>query len=153
MDKAWPIATWMSRAYTVCIVVPCRLFYLNLKLSSAKLSLYCSILQSFWCYNVSVWAKGRRGWKESGLLLLFNPFWLYIKGSLTRDFRSQVLFMNQCPPSIGAVLNFFENSRRYSRINVPVSTTPAKNLSPVSRIKLSMKWRYSFSSDLESTLI
>ncbi len=48
--------------------------------------------------------------------------------------------------SIGAVLNFFENSRRYSRINVycrckpckpakscsAVSTTPAKNLSPVS---------------------
>ncbi len=43
--------------------------------------------------------------------------------------------------SFGAVLNFFENSRRYSRINIyrgvnvncsAVSTTPAKNLSPVS---------------------
>jgi hypothetical protein len=45
-----------------------------------------------------------------------------VKGSLTRDFRSHFFFMNQCPPgpkySNGAVLNFFENSRRYSRINV-----------------------------------
>jgi hypothetical protein len=62
---------------------------------------------------------------------------LQIKGSLTRDFRLQVFFMNQCPPdpqvfhwsagyqkpaklgkySIGAFLNFFENLRRYSRLN------------------------------------
>jgi hypothetical protein len=35
----------------------------------------------------------------------------------------------------GGVLNFFETSRRYSRMNIncsAVSTTPAKNLSPVS---------------------
>jgi hypothetical protein len=45
-----------------------------------------------------------------------------LKGSLTRDFRSQVFFMNQWPQarkySVGAVLNFFENLRRYSRINI-----------------------------------
>jgi hypothetical protein len=46
------------------------------------------------------------------------------KGCLTRDFRLQVFFINQCPPgpqvpySIGAVLNFFENLRRNLRMNV-----------------------------------
>jgi hypothetical protein len=52
------------------------------------------------------------------------------KGRLTRYFRLQVFFINQCPPGpqVGAVLNFFKNSRRYS----VVSTTPAKNLSLVS---------------------
>ena len=42
---------------------------------------------------------------------------LPLKGSLTRDFWAQV---SPRPISIpfGAVLNFFENSRRYSRINV-----------------------------------
>ncbi len=46
-------------------------------------------------------------------------------GSLTRDFRSQFFFhesvyrVPQAPKySIDAVLNFFENSRRYLRINV-----------------------------------
>jgi len=42
------------------------------------------------------------------------------KGSLTRDFWLQVFFIFPQAPkySIGAVSNFFENSRRYSRINV-----------------------------------
>ncbi len=52
----------------------------------------------------------------------FKPLvFLLLKGSLTRDIRLHVFFMNQCPPgppSIPLEPNFFENSRRYSRINV-----------------------------------
>jgi hypothetical protein len=66
------------------------------------------------------------------------------KGSLTRDFRLQVFFMNQCPPGPQVFhwspFEFFRKFVRYSRINVlspviscsAVSTTPGKNLSPVS---------------------
>jgi hypothetical protein len=70
------------------------------------------------------------------------------KGSLTQDFRLQVFFMNQCPPGPQvfhwSLFDFFENSLRYSRLMyitgvndtgdscLVVSTTPAKNLSPVS---------------------
>ncbi len=55
-----------------------------------------------------------------------------VKGSLTRDFHYQIFLVNQCPPGpyhIRTISNFFENSRRYSRMNVclsAVSTTPAK---------------------------
>jgi hypothetical protein len=53
-------------------------------------------------------------------LMPWNPGLL--KGSLTRDFRLQVFFMNQCPPGPQVFhcgcLNFFENSRRYSRMNI-----------------------------------
>ncbi len=86
-----------------------------------------------------------------------------LKGSLTRDFQAQVFSWISVPRahkySIEAVLNFFENSQRYLRINVyrrckrhrrkiycwywsqitkkpiylsQVSTTPPKNCSPVS---------------------
>jgi hypothetical protein len=44
------------------------------------------------------------------------------KGSLTRDFRLQVFVINQCPSApeypIWTISNFFENSWRYSRMNV-----------------------------------
>jgi hypothetical protein len=29
----------------------------------------------FWCNNVSLGAEVRKGWKELGPLLLFNPLW------------------------------------------------------------------------------
>jgi hypothetical protein len=58
-------------------------------------------------------------------------------------FSTSGFFMNQCPPGPQVFhwshFEFFENLRRYSRINVyhdtgdklfSVSTTPAKNLSP-----------------------
>ncbi len=48
-------------------------------------------------------------------LLMLPPGLTEIKGSLTRDFRLQVFFMNQCPPGPQvlhwSLLNFFENSR------------------------------------------
>jgi hypothetical protein len=60
-------------------------------------------------------------------------------GSLTRDFRLQVFFMNQCPPG-PQVFHWgcFEIFRKFAEIFTkeyltPVSTTPAKNLLPVSQ--------------------
>ena len=74
---------------------------------------------------------------------------LSFKGSLTRDFRLQVFFMNQCPPG-PQVFHWgrFEFFQKFAEIFaneylspvsltpaincLVVSTTPAKNLSPVS---------------------
>ncbi len=58
---------------------------------------------------------------------------LLIKGSLTRDFRLRVFFMNQCPPG-SQVFHWgrFEFFRKFAEIFAneymsPVSTTPAIN--------------------------
>jgi hypothetical protein len=75
------------------------------------------------------------------------PF-VFVKGSLTRDFRLQVFFMNQCPPGPQVFhWSLFEFFHKFAEIFAnnclsPVSTTPviscsavsttsAKNLSPV----------------------
>jgi hypothetical protein len=67
-------------------------------------------------------------------------FWLdnIFKGSLTRDFRLQVFFMNQCPPG-PQVFHWgrFEFFRKFAEIFAneylsPVSLTPAINCSAVS---------------------
>ncbi len=54
----------------------------------------------------------------------------FLRGSLTRDFRLQVFFMNDCSPGPQVFrwgrFVFFENSRRYLRMNT-VSTAPAIN--------------------------
>ncbi len=96
-----------------------------------------------------------------------------LKGTVSRDFLLLVFFMNQFPPapeySIQTVLNFFENSRRYSLVKVhhryqrhrwqifppfslallipaanlpPVSTIPAANLPPVSTTPVANCHRY-----------
>jgi hypothetical protein len=63
-----------------------------------------------------------------------------IKGSLTRDFRLQVFFMNQCPPgSLVLPWGRFEFFRKFAEIFwnkclSPVSTILAINCSPVSTI-------------------
>jgi hypothetical protein len=76
-------------------------------------------------------------------------------GSLIQDFRLQVFFMNQCPPGPQvfhwSLFEFFSKiPRRYLRINVyhrfsclAVSTTQAKNLSPVSSLPRSFSDRWS----------
>jgi hypothetical protein len=68
-----------------------------------------------------------------------------LKGSLTRDFRLQVFFMNQCPPGpqvfhwgrfefFRKFAEIFANESLTPAINCSaVSTTPAKNLSPESQ--------------------
>jgi hypothetical protein len=52
----------------------------------------------------------------------FSPTIMRLKGTVSRDFRLLVFFMNQFPPSplytIRAVSNFFENLRRYSQLKV-----------------------------------
>jgi hypothetical protein len=60
-----------------------------------------------------------------------------VKGSLTRDFRLQVFFMNQCPPG-PRVFSWgrFDFFRKFAEIFakewlLPVSTMPAINLLPV----------------------
>ncbi len=63
---------------------------------------------------------------------------LNLKGSLTRDFRLQVFFMNQCPPGPQVIQwGCFEFFRKFAEIFAneylsPVSTTPAINCSAVS---------------------
>jgi hypothetical protein len=60
------------------------------------------------------------------------------KGSLTRDFRLQVFFMNQCPPGPQVFhWSHFEFFRKFAEIFAnyclsPVSTTPVINCSAVS---------------------
>ena len=89
-------------------------------------------------------------------VIIQNAFFCYqptvtltIKGSLTRDFRLQVFFMNQCPPGPQVFYwSHFKFFRKFAEIfanyclsplsTTPVincsavSTTPAKNLLPVS---------------------
>ncbi len=61
-----------------------------------------------------------------------------ITGSLTRDFRLQVFFMNQCPPGPQVFhWSHFEFFRKFAEIFAnyclsPVSTTPVRNCSAVS---------------------
>jgi hypothetical protein len=57
-----------------------------------------------------------------------------LKGTVSRDFLLQVFFMIHLPQApdnnIRIISNFFENSRRYSKVKVhapPVSTTPVAN--------------------------
>ncbi len=63
---------------------------------------------------------------------------LTVKGSLTRDFRLQVFFMNQCPLGLRVLpWGSFEFFRKFSKIFSneclsPVSTTPMISCSPVS---------------------
>ncbi len=60
------------------------------------------------------------------------------KGSLTRDFRLQVFFMNQCPPGPQVFYwSHFDFFRKFAEIFAnyclsPVSTTPVINCSAVS---------------------
>jgi hypothetical protein len=67
-----------------------------------------------------------------------STFKFIFKGTVSRDFRLLVFFMNQFPQAheytIRAFSNFFENSRRYSQLKVLplVSLTPVANLPPVS---------------------
>ncbi len=75
--------------------------------------------------------EGMEGFESCGDNILQE-----FKGSLTRDFRLEVFFMISVPRaheySLGAVSNYFENSRRYSRMTVyHRSTTPAISCSPV----------------------
>ncbi len=53
---------------------------------------------------------------------LAKVLYFFIKGTVSRDFLLLVLFMNQFPPApdytIRAVSIFFENSRRYSQLQV-----------------------------------
>jgi hypothetical protein len=57
-----------------------------------------------------------------------------VKGSLTRDFRLQVFFINQCPPGLCVShWDLFEFFRKFVEIFVneglsAVSTTPAKKI-------------------------
>ena len=71
------------------------------------------------CWEVAPW----------GLSLILSSYCLgfkgkvcFLKGTVSRDFLLLVFFMNQFPPapeySIKTVSNFFENSRRYSQVNV-----------------------------------
>ncbi len=76
-----------------------------------------------------------------------------LKGSLTQDFRLQVFFMNQCPPGpqvfLWGCLEFFQKfaeilaNEYLSPVSncSAVSTTPAKNLLPVSTINPCHAWR------------
>ncbi len=58
---------------SIYVVVPYWLFYLNLKLSSAKLSHFSEICRAFMQNNVHIsWSQREEGWKERGPLLLFN---------------------------------------------------------------------------------
>jgi hypothetical protein len=69
-------AIWKPSAY---VVVPHRLLYLNLKLSSAK-----QHLTGFWRYNIFLGAEGRRMSKERVPLLLFYPLWYTPTPALSR---------------------------------------------------------------------
>jgi hypothetical protein len=61
-----------------------------------------------------------------------------VKGSLTRDFRLHVFFMNQCPPGPQVFhCSHFEFFRKFAEILAnyclsPVSMTPVINCSAVS---------------------
>ncbi len=74
-------------------------------------------LDDFVDQGVHVWNKeGRWDTKET-------PAWdAFVKGTVSRDFLLLVFFVNQFPQApeytIGAVSNFFENSRRYSQLKV-----------------------------------
>ncbi len=85
-----------------------------------------------------------RGWGRSNpppptnVLFLCGSVDVSFKGSLTRDFRLQVSFMNQCPPG-PQVFRWgrFEFFRKFAEIFAneylsPVSLTPAINCSAVS---------------------
>jgi hypothetical protein len=68
MDMAWPSYT-KSRAY---VVVPYWLLYLNFKLISGAFPILRHKTGLYWKI-VFLGAEGRRGWRERGPLLLFNP--------------------------------------------------------------------------------
>ncbi len=74
--------------------------------------------------SLSLFIKPLRNlfWKGPVIVREKLKFFPSIKGSLTRDFRLQIFSLISVPQapkySFGAFLNFFENSRRYSRINV-----------------------------------
>ncbi len=97
-----------------------------------------------------------------------------LKGTVPRDFRLQIFFLNQFPPSpwvyctIRVVSDFFENSRRYSQLKVhqwcPWHCTGGKwkkifnlqNLPPVSLIPvvhLDLRISPRISKKIEMTLM
>ncbi len=80
--------------------------------------------------SIAHWRKKNKSWNQDQAFLLWptrssnppSPFPALVKGTVPRDFRLLVFYMNQFLPTpwvyctIRAVSNFFENSRRYSQL-------------------------------------
>jgi hypothetical protein len=101
----------------------CPLLFLDYSVKRLHFLFQCVIL----CIRI---AEGR----SQSSFVTKNQFNFKIKGSLTRDFRLQVFFMNQCPPGPQVFhRGRFEFFRKFANEYLsPVSLTPSINCSAVS---------------------
>ncbi len=85
--RAWP--SYINDQCIWCCTIPAALLF-----CTSHIFPFLRQLRGCWCKNVSLGANGRRGWKERGPLLLFNPLLSTVYGMQKRKTGPDSLFFH-----------------------------------------------------------